>query len=117
MFVKTVNWNDANIATGYQLGTLPAGAFISQILVQCSVVFNAGTTNVLTFGTTKANANELAGSGDINEAVTTLQTVTTGLGNGLTTTDVGIWVKYTQTGTAATTGTAVLMLAYAPPNG
>ena len=118
MFMKTVNFADAGIAAAYQFGTLPQFSFISSIMVQCSVIFNAGTTNVLTIGTTKANANEIAGAADINEAVTTYQTVATGLGNGLTQAgDTPLFVKYTQTGSPATTGTAVIMISFAPPNG
>jgi hypothetical protein len=115
MFVKTVNFNDAGIATAYQFGALPQFSFITQILVQISVAFN-GTSPVLTIGTTKANANEIAGAADIAEATLTLQTVTTGLGNGLTQAgDTPLFVKFTAT--APPTGAAVIMIAFAPPNG
>ena len=48
---KTVNWNDANIATGVLMGTLPNGAQIVDIAVNVVTAFNAGTTNNLLLGT------------------------------------------------------------------
>lgn len=126
---KTVNFNDAGIATGVMFASIPVNSYILSVSVQIVTIFNAVTTNVLTFGTTLANANELAGSGDINEAATGVNSATVGLGTSLTQTataavgnvtpaegGVGIFAKYTQTGTAATAGKAVFIMTYIPDN-
>lgn len=115
-FRKIVNFNDANIATGVKFGRLPSNAFLLRATCQVIVAFNAATTNVLTFGTTAANANELSGTADINEA--TLNTLQSCLASGATgmqlTTGVenDVYVKYTQTGAAATAGQAIWILEY-----
>ena len=126
---KTVNFNDAGIGSGYMFASIPLNSYILAVSVEVVTVFNAASTNVLTFGTTLASANELAGSGDINEAATGVQTATVGLGRSLTQTataavgnvtpaegGVGIFAKYTQTGTPATTGKAVVIITYIPDN-
>lgn len=124
-FRKTVNFSDANVATGIKFGRLPAGAFITRAQVEVSTVFNAATTNVLTFGTTLANANEIVNAADINEAAIGVTDVTRALGTSLTggpgsgltvTSEVDLYAKYTQTGTAATTGVATLILEFATNN-
>lgn len=113
----TVNFNDGGIATGIQFGTLPKAAAITDVQVEIVTVFNAVTTNVLTVGTTAANANEIVNSADVNEAATGVTKVTRGLGQSLTlSADTGLWAKYTQTGTAATAGQAVITIQYIPNN-
>lgn len=115
---KTVNLGDANLTVPVDpFAKLPIGAFIVMQAVHVETVFNAGTTNVLTFGTTIANANELAAAGDINEASATYQAITTGLGVALClTADQPLYVKYTQTGTVATTGRCHWIVGYVPNN-
>lgn len=113
----TVNFNDATIATGIQFGTLPIGSSIVDVQVEIVTVFNAVTTNVLTVGTTLANANELVNASDVNELATGVTKVARGLGQSLTATaDTGLWAKYTQTGTAATTGQAIVTIQYIQNN-
>ncbi len=115
-FRKTVNFSDANIGAGVKFGRLPANAFITRVQVEVSTAFNAGTTNVLTFGTS-TNANELVAAADINEAATGVTDVTRGLGTSLTAAgEVDLYAKYTQSGTAATTGVATLVLEFATNN-
>jgi len=112
---RTVNYNDTNIGTSdkVKLGTLPAGAFIVKCLVRVDTAFNAGTTNVLTVGTSGGSDADIVGSADVTEGSTGTVVVTTG--NGLSiTSDTDIYIKYTQTGTAATTGAATIVLEYAP---
>lgn len=115
-FRKLVNFNDANIATGVKFGRLPTNAFLIRATCQIIVAFNAGTTNVLTFGTTSASANELTGTGDINEA--TLNTLQACLASGATgmqlttATENDLYAKFAQTGTPATAGQAIWVLEY-----
>lgn len=113
----TVNFNDANIATGFQIGTLPQNAVVQDVDVDIITAFNAVTTNVLTVGTTAASANELVAAGDVNEGATgNTGPITRGRGRALTSAgDVGVYVKYTQTGTVATAGQATITVTYTCP--
>lgn len=110
----TVNYNDAGIATGVAWdNALPQGAFIVDVLVEVVTVFNAGTTNVLTVGTNAATYNNIVAAGDVNEAAAAVTRVTTGLGRSVAASaDVVPFSMYTQTGTAATTGQAVVCIIY-----
>lgn len=111
---KTVNYNDTGIGSAdtVKVGRLPAGAFITQCLVRVETVFNAATTNVLTVGTSGGSDADIVASGDVNEASATTQSASTGLGLSVTA-DTDVFAKYTQTGTAATTGKATIVIAYA----
>lgn len=91
------------------LGTIPAGAVIVATLVNVKTVFNAATTNVLVVGH-GASLNEQVAAGDVNEAATGLTQVPTALA--ALSADKVIKAKYTQTGTAATTGAADVTVLY-----
>ena len=112
---KTVNFNDAGISAGVVIGALPKGAQIIDVVANVVTAFNAGTTNVLTVGTNASSYDDIAGSGDINEASATGQRVTTGLGLEFSA-DTDVYVMYAQTGAAATAGQAVIVIAYVPNN-
>ena len=118
----TINYNDINIANGVWFGTLPPNAYILSIDAQVVTAFNAGTTNVVTIGATQANANEIVASG-ITAGTTGIYHLTTaaGLGNVVTNNTtyqtqqaagVPMWAKYAQTGTAATAGSVIVIIAY-----
>lgn len=111
---KTVNFNDAGIAAGLAFDNpLPQNAFIMRVLVEIVVAFNAVTTNVLTVGTVGATYNNMVNAGDVNEAVVGVYDVTRALGRSLTAAgDVLPYAQYTQTGTAATTGQAIVLIAF-----
>src|SRR5437660_1708253 len=100
---KTINFNDPGIATAVVFDeSLPQGAFIVAVLVEIVTVFNAGTTNVLTIGTTSNNANEIVNGADVNEGATGVTAVARGLGRALAAAaETPVYAKYTQTGTAA----------------
>lgn len=111
---KTVNFNDAGIGSGVAFeNSFPQAAFITQVLVEIVTVFNAGTTNVLTVGTVATAYNNIVAAADVNEAATGVTAVTTGLGRSLTAAaDITPFAMYAQTGTAATTGVAVICISY-----
>lgn len=128
-FRKTVNFNDANIATGVKFGALPQGAYL--ISVRCFIVtaFNAGTTNSLAIGTTAAGSDILAGgtTGGTNCVAGTAgeQALTSAVGLGVTPyagTPTGsnggfdMFARFTQTGTAATAGKVIFIINYIPDN-
>lgn len=122
----TVNYNDPRISTGQLFGSLPKNAYILSIDADVTTAFNAVTTNVLTIGATSANANEISASGTLAPGTLGIQHLTTAAGLGVAVTgnptyqnsngDVGLYVKYTQTGTAATAGSVTIVIAYVPNN-
>lgn len=111
---KTVNFNDAGVATGVPFDNyLPQNAFIENVLVEIVAVFNAVTTNVLTVGTNGPTYNNIVAAGDLNEAALGVTPVTRAIGRSLTASgDVLPYAMYTQTGTAATTGQAIIVIFY-----
>lgn len=109
---KTVNFNDTGIANGVKFGRLPAGAQILHAYCNVETVFNAATTNVLTVGTNSTSFDNILGTGDINEASATGQAALTGAALEFTS-DTDVFVKYTQSGTAATTGKAHIVVMFA----
>lgn len=111
---KTVNFSDAGISSGVAFdNALPLAAFLLRVYVEIVVAFNAVTTNVLTVGFNSTTYNDLVAAGDVDEATTGIYDVVRGLGRGLlAAADLVPYVKYTQTGTAATAGQAVIVLVY-----
>ena len=110
----TVNWNDANIGSGVPFGGLAQGDFIKALDCHVTTAFNAGTTNQVTFGYTKANANELLGStAGLVTTTTGVYHLTTAAGLGVQLTSQGtqtLYAKYAQTGTAATAGAVTCVI-------
>lgn len=113
---KTVAYNTTGIGTAdtVYMATLPTGAFVLDVVVNIDTAFNAGTTNVLIVGTSDDD-DEFVAAGDVNEAATGATRVTTGLGYKTTQAET-IYVKFTETGTAATAGQATIVVAYVPDN-
>jgi hypothetical protein len=117
---RTVNFNDAGISTGVAIGpdALPQGAFITGVFVEVITAFNAGTTNTLTVGTVSTAYNNIVASADLpgngSSSLTVGTTmVTRGLGRSLANAaDVQVFIKYVQTGGAATTGKADVVIEY-----
>lgn len=111
---RTVAYNTVGIGTAdtVKLGTLPNGAEILECKVRVKTAFNAATTNVLTVGTASGSDADVVASGDVDETLTSeAQIVLRGADLSITA-DTPIYVKYTQTGTAATAGEAVIVLTY-----
>lgn len=114
---KTVNFNDAGISSGVPFAAyLPAGAQILDTIVNVITAFNAGTTNVLTVGQNSSSYNDIVGSSDVTEGTPAAYVATAGAGLDLSAGDALPYVKYAQTGTAATTGKAVVVITYVPNN-
>lgn len=118
-FRKLVNFNDTGIGTGVYVGTLPAGAQIVSTNVNIITGFNAGTTNVLTWGMNGPTTNNnMCAAGDVDETATglTLGIKPTGTALVPLAADSDLYAMFTQTGTVATTGQAVLICHYIPNN-
>jgi hypothetical protein len=117
---KVVNFNDAGIGSGVKIGpdALPQGAFITGVWVEVVTAFNANTTNTLTVGTNSASFNNIVSAADlVGNGSASLGAQVTAVGRGLgrslaNAADTNISVMYVQTGTAATTGQAVIVIEY-----
>lgn len=117
---KTVNFGDVGISTGVAIGpdALPQGAFITGVWVEVVTAFNAVTTNTLTVGTVAAAYNNIVASGDLpGNGTASLGTQVTAVGRGqgrslASAGDTQVFIRYVQTGTAATTGQAVVVIEY-----
>lgn len=112
----TVNYNDTGIATGNRKQTLPSGSIITGSFVQVSTAFNAATTNVLTvgyeastFANIVTNAQALAGATGLKGLLPPNGAALLPLVG-----DQDVYAMYTQTGTAATAGVAVVIIEYVP---
>jgi hypothetical protein len=112
---KRVNYNDSGVATGVLVGTLPAGAIITDVTTLIATAFNAATTNVMNVGTTTTGA-EVGASAQILAGAAGSKKPTAYQSLGPMAADTDIWVSYTQTGTAATTGIGYVVVSYIPNN-
>ena len=107
---RKCDYNSVGISGGnFIVGKIPAGSLIKNTIVSIETTFNAATTNVFTVGTSTA-ATEWLNAGDVDEA--NVDTVVYDASYGLTTSDLTVYAKYTQTGTAATQGTAHVWVEY-----
>lgn len=114
---KRVNWNDTNIGTGAYMCTIPAGAIITSTDVVVNAAFNAGTTNSLSVGGNSANYNDVAAvsstlAGSTGQKAGIRPNAATATGS--LTADLDVFVLYQQTGTAASAGSADIMITYIP---
>lgn len=98
-----------------KVGRVPAGSRLGPTQVHVTAAFNAATTNVLTVGTSTGSDTDIVAAGEVNEAATGCTIVATGCALTFAS-DTDIYVKYTQTGTAATAGAATILIPYFPPN-
>jgi hypothetical protein len=106
---RRVNFNDAGIGAGVLLGTLPAGAVLLTQNVRVDTAFNAATTNALNVGTTAGGTQlftDAATAGARSPTIANLPLAA----------DTDVFVAYAQTGTAATAGTAVIVIGFAVDN-
>lgn len=108
-FRKRVNYNDAGIAAGVLVGTLPAGAMLLQLAVRVNVAFNAATTNALNCGTTATGTQIFTDAATAGARFPTVPNLSFA-------TDTDFYVSYASTGTAATAGQADIVISYAPNN-
>ena len=114
---RVLNFNDAD-ASKAPLGILPngsplpAGAFITSVVVQTVTAFNAATTNQLSVGTSTIT-NNVVSAADVALNSATVTSVTRGYGNSVVgNADTQLYAIYTQSGTAATAGQAVIVITY-----
>lgn len=98
-----------------KVGRVPAGSMLMPAQVRITTAFNAVTTNVLTVGQNATANTDIVAAGELNEGATGVTIVATGCALTFAS-DTDIYVRYTQTGTAATAGAATILIPYFPPN-
>lgn len=114
---KDISFDTPGIGTSdtVKVGRIPAGSMLFPAQVRITTIFNAVTTNVITVGTSAGSNADVVAAGDVDESATGVTIVEAGAAL-VFANDTDIYVKYTQTGTAATTGAATVLIPYAPPN-
>jgi hypothetical protein len=98
-----------------KVGRIPAGSRLGPAQVHVVTAFNATTTNVLTVGSNASSNNNIVAAAEVDEGTAGSTVVATGVGLAFSS-DTDIYVRYTQSGTAATTGAATILIPYFPPN-
>jgi hypothetical protein len=114
---KDITYNTVGIGTAdtVKVGRIPAGSMLMPAQVRITTAFNAATTNVLTVGQNATADTDIVAAGELNEGATGVTIVATGCALTFAS-DTDIYVRYTQTGTAATAGAATIIIPYFPPN-
>lgn len=114
---KDITFATTGIGTAdtVKVGRVPAGSMLMPTQVRITTAFNAATTNVLTVGQNASANTDIVAAGELNEGATGVTIVATGCALTFAS-DTDIYVRYTQTGTAATTGAASIIIPYFPPN-
>ena len=110
---KEVSFDTTGVSSGVSMGTIPSGAVLSDVVVNIETAFDAGTTNVLIVGTS-ANDDAYLAAGDATETSAGL-TRYSGKCVKLSA-DTELFVTFTETGTAATAGTAQVIVEFIPNN-
>lgn len=109
-------FSDPGLATGVLIGVLPQNAFLTGQWMEIVAAFNAGTTNPISVGTVAAAYNNIHAAGDNTPGtpgVYSAALAANKYGRGLTQSgDTPVYLKYTPTGTAATTGIGEFVLEF-----
>lgn len=107
---KDTAYNTSSIGTGVSIGTVPSGGIILPHHVNITTAYNAATTNVLELGTT-GDPDHYVAVGDVDETtIAFTANITTGCEE--VASDTEVFVKYTESGTAATAGASTVILPY-----
>lgn len=106
-----VNFNTPGVATGFLVGVVPAYSVRKNVIISVETTFNAATTNVFTVGTS-TTATEWVDNTFVSSGAA-VDTYVSDASYGFSTSDVSVYAKYTQTGTAATQGKAHIWVEYA----
>lgn len=109
-------FNTAGIAAGVKMMTIvasPTKPVLLEVFAEVITAFNAVSTNVVTVGT-DATANQLLAAADITEGTPGFYPASNATVKKRLIADTDIYLKYTQTGTAATTGEALVYFRLTP---
>lgn len=107
-----VAYNTPGIGSGIKFGALPADSVFIGAFIDVTTAFNAATTNVLTIGT-DASAVDAFDASAIAETAGSQLVFPIAAFTCARTAETPLYVKYAQTGTAATAGAATIVVLYA----
>lgn len=108
-----VAFNTPGISAGVQIGSLPAGAMVVGTQVVVDTAFDAETTNDLTVGTTPTGTDIVTAG---TAAAGTAGAKESSAGNALNlAADTPVYVRYSQSGAAATAGKARIGIQFLVP--
>jgi hypothetical protein len=120
---KEVAYNTTGIDTDatVEVGRLPANAVVTSTVVNVTQAFNAATTNVLIVGTAADNDAlvdaSTSGSSVTEGTVGVYSCAPATLGGRMSSSaETTIYAKYSQSGTAASAGVAVINVFYTLPD-
>ena len=102
MHIGKIAFDSTSASTGVKLGKVPKNTIITKAVCVVSKAFNAGTTNVVILGTA-ADDDALMASADVTEGTAGAYSKNTWLD---VSAETELIAKYTETGTAATSGEA-----------
>jgi hypothetical protein len=108
------------LAAGVQIGTLPPGAVVKTVDAFVDVAFNNGTNNLFSVGLTATGTDFVSGGSLASQAlVSTTVPIAANATTKAATAKTGtpIFLSTSQTGTAATTGQASVVVSFHPPLG
>ncbi len=105
-YAGKVAFDDTDVDDGIVLCKIPENVIITRAVAIVKTAFNAGTTNVLVIGT-EDDDDAIMAAADITEGTAGTYSKQTFLEMGK---GDDVYVKYTQTGTAATAGAAEVYL-------
>lgn len=108
---RTVTLGQNGFGAGIPIGTLEAGAVPLRATVIINTAFNAGTTNVLSLGST-ADDDGLITSTNAGAGSTGIKAGTGALLGVPLASDTTYYAKFSETGTAATTGKATMIVEF-----
>lgn len=113
---RTINYNDAGIAAGVQVGTLPAGAMVLTTHVLTDTAFNGTTSVALSVGQTLTGTDYINGT-DVRTAAARADTVAPIAKAGPLAADTPVYASVAFGGTTGSAGRATVIVDYIPTVG
>jgi len=110
---RTVNYNDAGITAGVQIGTLPAGAVLKETMIITDTAFNGTTSVTLSVGTT-ATGTDLINATDVRTAAARVDTVVPVAKAGPLAADQAYYASVAFGGTTGSAGRSTIVITYHP---
>ena len=107
--IAAIAYTDASATL---IGSLPAGAYVTDVEIIVKTAFNAGTTNTLTVGTS-GDADAYADATD--SKIDIISTTSVSDKTVQVTSDTDVYFTYAQSGTAASAGAGFVVVRYIVP--
>lgn len=114
---KTFSFDTPLVGTAATIavGTLPAGARVTRVVVYIDTAFNATTTNEIQIGVS-GSAASFVPNGIVDMTLTGAEEYINLASVTIFSSDTTVYLEYDQTGTAATTGAGAVLIEYIVPH-